>query len=256
MTPAMPCHDERCLTRWPIAGVSPSPQRECGVSARFCCSASRAGVDSSPLAGGWLSCRYSGRSAGHCPPFPLHPFGGALKFLAGELRENFRGRHRPYRLDAVKLIEGRRGAIFFLPRNLLRERLQILGGVGRNKQLGLFPVPGQRDIGRRAAPMFRVVEVRLIEGVALPFPHGAGIAMAEVIETRGVEIDGLAFGAGEPDGKVGAVDCLDDAGHAVFDANPPVGAGELHAVAGAEVKAAVRRLRCCDPAIPARRAPS
>ena len=49
--------------------------------------------------------------------------------------------------------------------------------------------------------------------------------MAEVIEARGVEIDGLALGAGEPYGKVGAVDRLDDAGYAVFDANPPVGAG-------------------------------
>ena len=64
--------------------------------------------------------------------------------------------------------------------------------------------------------------------------------MAELVEIRGVEIDGFRVATVEPDGDMRSVDCLDGAGGAVDDAGFLLGAGELYPVAGREFRPAVR----------------
>ena len=175
--------------------------------------------------------------------------------LAAKCRENFGGGHRPDRADRVLLVKHRGGARLVGARHLPGQLLDILRRVARDEQLGFVLMPGQRDIGRRAAPVFGMIEIDLIEGVALALVDRAGIAVAEMIEIRRVEIDRLGLAAVETDGKMGAVDRLDRAGVAVVDAELLVVAGELDAVAGAELKAAVRRSGSRDLPIRARRAP-
>src|SRR5690348_11310787 len=95
-------------------------------------------------------------------------------------------------------------------------------------------MPGQGDVARRRAPMLRMVEISLIEGAALAAIDRPGVAVAELVEIRRVEIDCLALAAVELDRKVGAVDRLDRAGSAIVKAGLLVGRGELDAVASSK----------------------
>jgi len=55
----------------------------------------------------------------------------------------------------------------------------------------------------------------LIEGLALPFVDRAGVAVAELIEAGGVEVDRLRLLAVEPDRDMRSVDRLDGADAAI-----------------------------------------
>src|SRR6516225_394846 len=92
--------------------------------------------------------------------------------------------------------------------------------------------------------MFRVIKIRLVEGLALGLIDSPGVSMPELRKIRGVEIYrlGLLLRAVERHGKVGAVERYDRPGAAVLDPLLVVGAGELHPITHTERKAAVRRL--------------
>src|ERR1017187_3500769 len=87
--------------------------------------------------------------------------------------------------------------------------------------------------------MFRVIEVCLVERPTLAFIDRAGIAVPEVFKRLGVEGEQGAVAPVETHGNLVPVNALNDAGVAIKDREPLLGAGKLNSVACCKVMATV-----------------
>ena len=102
--------------------------------------------------------------------------------VAGEAFEDPPRGERLNRADLLPVVEHRCRAPVFNAGHLARKLVDVGRRVARHEKLDLVPVPGQRNVARRRAPVFRVIEIGLVEGAALPSVNRAGVAVAELIE--------------------------------------------------------------------------
>ena len=79
---------------------------------------------------------------------------------------------------------GERGGLDLAARHLPGEFACVAGGLPRDKHLRTVTLPRQRDIARRPAPMMGVIEVGVVEGLALALVDRPGIAVPEARELR------------------------------------------------------------------------
>jgi hypothetical protein len=121
-------------------------------------------------------------------------------------------------------------------RHLPRELSGVARRLAGDKHLRALPLPGQRDIARRPAPMLGVVEIGVVQGLALPLVDRPGVTMPEARE-RGSRPRHRAPAVERRSELSGAaVDTGDRADIAVVDPRPLVGVGELHRIADRKVR--------------------
>jgi hypothetical protein len=168
----------------------------------------------------------------------------ALMAAAGKAAQQLRRRQRTHRTAQFPAAEElRRGTALIAPRHLPGNVIHIAGGLACDEQLGLLAVPGQRHIARPRAPMFRMIEVCLVEGPALAFIYRARIAMPEPGKRLGVKGEQAASLPVEAHGNPVPVDALNDARVAVIYRECHLGAGELNPVAGGKIVATMLGLK-------------
>ena len=106
---------------------------------------------------------------------------------AGKLLQGFARGERANRADMLAGIERRRGAPVVDAPHLARKLLHICRRVAGNEQRRIVAMPGKRDVARRRTPVFRMIEIGLIERAPLPAVDRAGIAVTEFVERLGIE---------------------------------------------------------------------
>src|ERR1019366_6945049 len=79
---------------------------------------------------------------------------------------------------------GERRGFHLAARHLPGELFWITRGLPRDKNRRGLTLPRQRDIARRLPPMLGVVEIGVVEGLALAFVDRAGIAVPKTVELR------------------------------------------------------------------------
>ena len=134
------------------------------------------------------------------------------------------------------------GGLHLAAGHLPGELTGIAGRFPCHEHLRAVALPGQRDIARRRPPVMRVIEVGVVQGLALALVDRPGIAVPEPLEvvgrprhhTAAIECRGELAGA--------RIEAGDGADIAVVDPQPLVGVGELHPVAGGKIRRPVLRL--------------
>src|SRR5271168_3229540 len=101
-------------------------------------------------------------------------------------------------------------------------------------------MPGERDIARRRAPIFRMIKISLVERAPLPFVDRPGIAVAKTLEPGDIEAANLAPPSVEPHRHLAPFDRGHRAGRAVIESELLVGPGELNPIARGEDLPSVR----------------